>query len=396
MQLNIFRDLHIICMRTDSRQVYVQDIFDWTDSYNENLAGSSDSAEAKLALDRIAELWISYAQYEISLKQWKKAVQVYDDALQDELVAKQAKVYVSYAEFCKSRNKQSNAVKVYIKGLKADLSDEHCDQIWIKFGAFMNSTSPQKLSFEDLYSAISQQVDVTLKKPSSLAIDIIEGRAPEPVKAASPPSPPPPNKSPPPFPMAPALRSDPAPQPPLPPEPRPPIAAALGEQQVTVENGMNNLSKGSSLPDVDLELANWGDMSGFKYPEDCKLYKHRPPSLFSSPDMEPMISGLDALSAEELDVLEKFLGVTTIDPYEEKDKDSVYERVLDILEGMWYAQALKERHFDIWFAELIRKHTLEENDLQKTFGRGERHKVFFTHHFLMLNVNLFMCIARIR
>lgn len=72
-----------------------------------------------------------------------------------------------------------------------------------------------------------------------------------------------------------------------------------------------------------------------------------------------MTSGLDALSVDDLNRLESFFKVQGLDPSLQKDPYSFYERVLDLLEGMWYSQALKERHFDIWFSELIRKHTAE-------------------------------------
>jgi hypothetical protein len=87
-----------------------------------------------------------------------------------------------------------------------------------------------------------------------------------------------------------------------------------------------------------------------------------------------MLSGLDALSVDELNTLESFFNVTGLDPFLEREADSLYERLLDVLEGLWYSQALKERHFDMWFAELIRKHTSEENDIQRTHGRNDTRK----------------------
>jgi hypothetical protein len=282
--------------------VYVQEIFDWTDSYNENLSGTPESQEAKAAAKQLTDLWISYANYETSLKQWKKAVQVFEDALQDPLVSRQADVYVSYAVFCRSRNKQSNALKAYVRGLKAGLDDEHYDRIWIEFSGFMSSTSTEKLSFDDLYKAVSQQVETEspLKTPSQYAIDVIEGRAVEvaapvaPVEhvaqeepaaaaaaAASASAP------------APAVKPETGAQPPLPPMPPPlppglpPTAETAAAQSVVLGALGAGAGAGtgfSPLPDIKVELVDLGDMTGFKYPEDCKLYRHRPPSLFSSPE----------------------------------------------------------------------------------------------------------------
>lgn len=72
-----------------------------------------------------------------------------------------------------------------------------------------------------------------------------------------------------------------------------------------------------------------------------------------------MLSGLDALSVDDLNTLEAFLQVKGIDPNQERERDSFYERTLDVLEGLFYSQALTERHFDSWFSELVRKHTVE-------------------------------------
>ena len=241
--------------------------------------------------EQLTKLWIAYASYEASLKQWKKAVQIYDDALQDELVSKTSAIYISYADFCIFRKKHSNALKVFVKGLKADLSDVHYDNVWIGFSRFMNNTSPEKLSFDDLYTAISQQVDIPLKKPSENAIEIItkghavveeaehtaaaiESTESSIIQAETP--------------ITPTLPSDvgskqsteevPATESDL----YVPEAAeadrVLADKMEVVESGF------TPLPLITIDVINTDDMQGFKYPENCELYRHRPPSLFSSPD----------------------------------------------------------------------------------------------------------------
>jgi hypothetical protein len=143
----------------------VQEIFDMADAFNENLAGSS-SEEALRAAEVLAALWIAYANLEASWKQWKKAVQVFDDALADPIVCTRAAVYQAYADFCRSRGKQANALKVYLRGMKAPLSDEQYDRLWVEFAVFMNTAGDEMTPLADLIAAVEGQVEGGLRRPS--------------------------------------------------------------------------------------------------------------------------------------------------------------------------------------------------------------------------------------
>lgn len=81
---------------------------------------------------------------------------------------------------------------------------------------------------------------------------------------------------------------------------------------------------------------------------------------------EPTASGLAALTPEGATELEAFLGcklnelpnVTPNMHAEARDYTTwtPADRILDLLEGMWSAQALKERHFDSWISDLRNMH----------------------------------------
>jgi hypothetical protein len=43
------------------------------------------------------------------------------------------------------------------------------------------------------------------------------------------------------------------------------------------------------------------------------------------------------------------------------------DTVLDLLEGMWLAQALKERHFDSWISDLRSMHVEQVRDVMHCF-----------------------------
>jgi hypothetical protein len=146
----------------------VEEIFDWTDNYTENLLPTPDSQEAQHALACIGSLWIQYATMEQNLRQWKKAVQVYDDALNDPVASRAVAVYLAYADLCKLRGKISNAQKVYIKGLTANFPLCQTDQIWRDFLSTMRESGSPDLTADQLYAAVSSQGAYQfLNKPSS-------------------------------------------------------------------------------------------------------------------------------------------------------------------------------------------------------------------------------------
>ena len=118
---------------------------DWTDNYTENLEITPDSPDAIDAIKCISKLWIEHAQMEISLRQFKKAVQVFDNALEDPIACRFTEVYLSYAKFCKERGKHANAQKVYIKALKAGHEGVDTDRIWKDFLELISFLGPYSL-----------------------------------------------------------------------------------------------------------------------------------------------------------------------------------------------------------------------------------------------------------
>jgi hypothetical protein len=71
-----------------------------------------------------------------------------------------------------------------------------------------------------------------------------------------------------------------------------------------------------------------------------------------------MLSGISRLPPPLSFEIESYLGVP-IDLLAETDRRQALgrvSRVLDLLEGMWSVQALKEKHFDCWFSTLMKSH----------------------------------------
>ena len=149
-------------------------IMDWTDSFSENFPEADlTQPDTKKAVDNIVQLWIEYANMEAKLRQWKRAVKVFDDALNDSIVSKSGIIYGSYANYYKERSKLSNAQKVYLRGLTSDgLIQPEIDLIWIEYLNTMHQYGSPDLSLEELYQVILKQVET--KKLSPPSTDTLE------------------------------------------------------------------------------------------------------------------------------------------------------------------------------------------------------------------------------
>lgn len=166
-------------MRVGSREFFMQAILDWTDNYSETLAKSPESDAAKNAVAAIGDLWIAYATFEKTLRQWKKCVQVYEDALSDSVASLCDKVYFSYAEFCQSRGKYSNAQKVYIRALSAQFPTHITDKLWKDFLGAMHAGGATTLTLEMLYAAVVTQTgNFALPAPPAPAAPAAEETTP--------------------------------------------------------------------------------------------------------------------------------------------------------------------------------------------------------------------------
>jgi hypothetical protein len=137
------------------------EIMDWSDFYTENVSDGPPVGEVKNAFDAVIALWIQYSNFEISLKQFKKAVEVFDKAIIDPLGSKSVLVFQAYAKFCVDRNKLANAQNVYIKGLCAGLSDTDNATLWENFLDLMHTVNKsKKLTAKLLYDAVKKQAGV--------------------------------------------------------------------------------------------------------------------------------------------------------------------------------------------------------------------------------------------
>eukprot|EP00601_Ochromonadales_sp_CCMP2298_P023092 CAMPEP_0173323862 /NCGR_PEP_ID=MMETSP1143-20121109/30744_1 /TAXON_ID=483371 /ORGANISM="non described non described, Strain CCMP2298" /LENGTH=283 /DNA_ID=CAMNT_0014267857 /DNA_START=96 /DNA_END=943 /DNA_ORIENTATION=- len=150
----------------DARNLFLEEIMDWTDYYSET--GSKDAK----VYDSIVELWIQYSLFEISLKQYKKAVEVFETAVADP-VGGSVRLFLAYAAFCIDRSKLANAQKVLIRGLCAGLGEANNQLLWGRFLSLMHQVNKSAdLTLAQLYDAVKTQTGASLAAPAGVEVGV--------------------------------------------------------------------------------------------------------------------------------------------------------------------------------------------------------------------------------
>lgn len=397
----------------------MEEILDWTDNYSENKLNLSSSNEAKEMLSNITKLWVAYCTMEISLRQFKQAVKIFEDAISDPVASRSADIYMAYVDYCKTRGKLSNTKKVYIKGLSSSLAQDEADKLWISFLPFIRSQVSPDITMSQLYEAVRNEAGVeSLTPPGPGAIEESnEASTSEPATDAI---------------LATQIDSiqhsnnSNTSQNIVDTEPSSRMVLeesyvdaecksdettdlssrleststdALGRAEVYVKlenvasksEGAMDIGDGNEAnhnvksekpskcgPLVDsvsgpttavdsfVNPGGVGDdldsVAGLTPEQLTRMYRYRPPMLFSAPNKEPTLFGLSSLSSADTSELEAFLGVT-LSSIRYGERQLGVDIYLDLVEGLWTAQALKERHFDSWFTDLKKLHEKEVENM---------------------------------
>ena len=150
----------IFYINLDARDLFLEEIMDWSDYYVEN-EKSVSADEIKSVFDSITSLWIYYANFEIALHQFKKAVDVFEKAIIDPIVSKSVVIYQTYGMFCVDRKKPGNAQNAYIRGLCAGLCETDNNQLWKELLSLMHTVNKStNLTLIQLYEAVRKQAGV--------------------------------------------------------------------------------------------------------------------------------------------------------------------------------------------------------------------------------------------
>lgn len=349
---------------------------DWTDYFTENCANDLESEESVQRLEEITNLWINYAHFESSLKQFKNAVDVYEKAMQDPYVNKTRKIYQSSADYSTGRNKPGNAQKTLIRGLCAGLSRKDSDFLWQYLLDLTNRQSKVPSTFQQLYNAVKAQLpegltlsplpenteitvpsketagtfvqDTSESKDNDITTHIKPEASPsiKPVAIID-------------FPPTtmlsqPAQLHDPA-----------PTTTVASATATSISDDFDNLS--GMTPEQVVHLFRNRPFMLFVAPNQVSTLSYFMLVYFDSLSLEkePMASGVSNLNPKEKQILETFLGLPlrALSIFDEKAMSSPErkkaEYYLDIIEELYYLQALKERHFDAWITELRSVHATE-------------------------------------
>lgn len=384
---------------------------DWSDYYTEACSEQPAAPESKTTFDSIINLWIQFSLFEISLHQFKKAVEVFEKAIVDPIGCKSSVLFQTYAKFCIDRKKLANAQNVYIKALSAGFADPENTALWGDFLSLMHTVNPNKgLSIVDLYEAVKDQGVGNLAVPAEIkalsvdsdsistpmceqttTLDAIESKEDEEEMQVSAPDT---------APAAPAqdthrtvkeedhMDVDDA-QAARAPSTEP--STTNSNHTKTHTNSTNNHAASPSpstsadrkpSPAPERQYAapdDLDDVAGLTPEQVIRIYSARPPMLFTALHKEPTSRGIAALTdpvapsaANTSGInpgvadLEAFLGcklaalpAVTPNMHHEPPQFtnwSTADKYLDLIEGMWAAQAFKERHFDSWITDMRNLH----------------------------------------
>eukprot|EP00981_Chlorochromonas_danica_P006932 scaffold1507_cov158-Ochromonas_danica.AAC.1 len=349
----------------ECRNVFLEQIFDWSDYYNESCSSDPEGVDSQAMAQSLVELWLAYADFEANLRQYKKAVDVYEKAMGDPIVGRVGRLYQAYADYCLARGRPGAAQKAYLSGLSTrDMPRKDSDTLWMMLlGLVQQVNKNATLTLSELRGLVAKQVtegSQLAPLPSSSSdsnttssltndrqggVDFASDNAAMMTLSAS-------NVVVKEEEEAMVTYMD--------------VAESKEEQWQPADNVVSTNS--ISLEKL-LEEDNLDGVAGLTPEQIVRAYRLRPLMLFVAPHKEPLVSGLSALEEGEKAALEAFLQ----SPLSLKSEmlSARTNHILDVLEGLWYAQALKERHFDMWIVQMNELHKQQE----AVASEGERKRL---------------------
>jgi len=289
------------------RDIYEAELLDWTDNYDETCRSSPNSEQAIYARQQIANLWYSYGRMEESFSEGDdRSLEVWEKAINDPFGSTHIGIYTSFTAACALSDPQK-ARKIYMSGVSSSsqLSVGDVAKLWeVFFDWSSKQTLGTSLTLEEFKKNVQDEMDVT--PPSS--DDEVDD----------------------------SISSD--------------VFFAPAETKETYEHEQ-----------FDLLVASRNQQQQALMTPELLIKRHgkRPMMLFSAPNSDSMTMGATPLTEDEIKSLEDFLGCSIL---QLRDKGAW---LLDILEGLWYNQALKEKKFEALFSELKALHAREESELEK-------------------------------
>lgn len=276
--------------------------------------------------EALATLYMAYAHYLASAKQFKSTMEAYDSATSDPVVGGMGRVWLEYAAFCQERQKFVKAQQVYLRALvgtegnpPAVKDEQDRDVLW---HAFLEMVKEQNntpdMTLEELQTAVlSEHQPSPVKSKPEDGYDSTEEPAQKKIKLEDGTAlPPPPNHT---------------------PTPPPPVAAGHGNNNTTkvhvvvpeaVQTQEKEFLQILQQPDLPPEIRGaWimVDGTGVPQPPEPPLFQVSPPKL-SDPSGKDML-GVDLALALTQQLLETGRGNLT----------------LQVCRALWVMTAVQER-----------------------------------------------------
>ena len=129
--------------------IFQSALLTWVDDARESLSSTSNE-DAMLQKEAIATLWLAYAQFLASAKQFKSATEAYEQAVSCPIAHTSGRVWLEYARFAEERNKRKTMQDIFIRALVGNLKtgdpppmlDEQDQQLlWNEFLEMMRTSS---------------------------------------------------------------------------------------------------------------------------------------------------------------------------------------------------------------------------------------------------------------
>ncbi len=172
---------------SESFDLFVQSLLDWSDDYSANLAEDANSDEARVARAGIARLWIEYATLLAELRPFSEVQKVFEEAGRDPL-ASCFELFDAFTQICRSRNKDRLEQGPFLLGLCSEtLSQPDVDKLWLKFVDYFRyitakraggSGRESQVTLRKVYNETKEQTDLPgrLRSPSPAAYEEEEAR----------------------------------------------------------------------------------------------------------------------------------------------------------------------------------------------------------------------------
>lgn len=132
---------------------------DWSDYCMESEI-SLETEEGQRVVQSLIDLWYSFVKFEASFNYFKKAADLFDKALDDNVVGMTAEIYRLYADYFVSRGKPGLATKGFQRGLtNAKLSTTESYKLWLYFADFVKESKNFHVeSMQILYQMLYDQL----------------------------------------------------------------------------------------------------------------------------------------------------------------------------------------------------------------------------------------------